>query len=113
MSCDHHDENRGIPDNRSRKRILEQFALALGFGAAFVQMIRDSDLNIQVLADGAPLLAPTITIRADRFLDAWMAFMLWHANQPRGDDLAPPVSPPAEIHVPDLDGPADASAATE
>jgi hypothetical protein len=104
QSCDHHDAGRCVPDNRSRERILEQFALAIDFGDAFLEMVRGSDLHIQVLAAGAPTLQPTITISMAKFLTAWVHYVRWQANQPRGDDLAPPVRPPAEIRVPDLEG---------
>lgn len=72
-------------------------------------MVRGSDLNIEVLARGEPSLAPTITIRMDRFLDAWVAFIAWHRNRPEGDDLVPPF-PPAEISIPpDDDDPGPAT----
>lgn len=80
--------------------MLRQFELAAAFGEAFLEMIRDSDLRIQVLGQGAPILAPTLTVRTDRFVDAWTAFYAWHQNRPRGDDLAPAIDPPAEIRVP-------------
>jgi hypothetical protein len=113
MSCDHHDENRGIPDNRSRKRILEQFDAAITLGDAFRALALGSTITVNLVAPQGLLSRPTITIDLGQFQDAWAAYMVWFANQPRGDDLAPPVAPPAEIHVPDLDGPADTSAASE
>jgi hypothetical protein len=113
MSCDHHDANRGIPDNRSRARILEQFAAAHDLGMA-VQGVTSFGVTINLFDQGQqPLSRPTITVDLDQFMHLWMALRVWRDKEPKGDDLAPPVSPPAEIHVPDLDGPADASAATE
>lgn len=113
-SCDHHEPERGIPDNRSRKRILEQFEAALALGGAFRALALGSTIEVNLTAPKGLLARPTITVDLGRFLDAWGAYMVWHHQQPRGDDLVAPF-PPAEIRTPP-DGPepeADVAPQTE
>lgn len=99
QSCDHHEPNRGIPDTRSRKRILEQFAAARALGEAFRALALGSAVEVALSAPTGLLARPTITLDLERFLEAWTAYVDWHRQQPRGDDLVPPF-PPAEIRIP-------------
>jgi hypothetical protein len=104
MSCDHHSESGSVPDNRSRKRILEQFAVAHELGMA-VQHLTTFGLTINLfdVTGTQPLERPTITVDLEQFVDLWHALRVWRDQQPKGDDLAPPVSPPSEIRVPAYD----------
>lgn len=90
-----------MPDNRSRKRMLQQFGHAAHFGDMFLAMVRGGRLALDVAEpDGCALTDPTVTLPAHAFLRAWAAYMVWRQHQPRGDDLAPAMEPPAEIRVP-------------
>jgi hypothetical protein len=102
QSCDHHDVGGCVPDNRSRARILEQFKVAHELGMA-VQNLTRFGVTINLFDVGQqPLGRPTITVDLDQFLMLWAALRAWRDQQPKGDDLAPAVVPPADIHIPDL-----------
>lgn len=101
MSCDHHDEGGCVPDNRSRARILRQFAAAQRLADAFLTMTRTSALQVHLAtADGTILPSPTVEVDLAALLLAWDAYAVWLHNEPRGDDLASAVVPPADIRVP-------------
>jgi hypothetical protein len=103
VHCDHHDVGGCVPDNRSRRRILEQFKAAHDLGMA-VQSLTHFGMRIDLFDVGKqPLERPTITVDLGQFLHLWMALRVWRDQQPKGDDLAPPVDPPAEIRVPEYD----------
>lgn len=101
QSCDHHDEALCVPDNRSRKRMLEQFAVAAALGMA-VQDLTRFGVTINLFdVTGQPAHRPTVTVDLDMFTNLWLALRAWRDQQPKGDDLTPPLTPRgAEIRVP-------------
>lgn len=101
MSCDHHDASGSLPDNRSRRRMLEQLLAAVEVGEAVLELARmGMDIRLSTRA-GELQVRPTIEVDLDRFMTLWTQLMLWeNAFRPRGDDLVPAVSPPAEIRIP-------------
>lgn len=96
MSCDHHGPNQGIPDNRSRVRMLAQLTAATRLSDSFADLFRQG-ISYD-LRDGHPVgiidLAEAIPV-----MEAWLA---WLQVAPSGDDWHPAYQPPAEITVPPI-----------
>lgn len=87
-----------MPNNRSRRRILEQFKAADDLGMA-AQGLVTRGIHINLLHQGQPLERPTVTIDLDDFRAMWLALRVWRNHQPKGDDLAPPTKG-SDIRVP-------------
>jgi hypothetical protein len=109
QSCDHHDVGGCVPDNRSRRRMLAQLQAATELGEAIGRLVVDADQPMICsfdLRDGAP----TVTLGLRAFMEMWDYYKQWREAAPRGDDWAPPIDPPSEIRVPDIDTPTEDAA---
>lgn len=106
MTCDHHGAGTGIPDYRSRKVILEQFAAASAVGDALTALAQ-SGVVIHLKADQhGPGFKPTIELPLAEFMTLWDAYRTWKILEPKGDALVPPFACES-IRVPSDDGAAE------
>lgn len=97
MSCDHHGPNQGIPDNRSRKRMLEQLRAATAMSDALAGLFNHGLLRYEQRDRRVVAIIDAHT--AIPLFETWLA---WLQVAPAGDDWAEPIDPPAEITIPNL-----------
>lgn len=98
MSCDHHDVGGCVPDSRSRKRMLMQLGRGLAMSDALGELYHSNEVRYD-LRDGRPV----VIMPLKEMIPLFIAWLDWLQIQPHGDDWAPAVDPPAEIHVPKLE----------
>jgi hypothetical protein len=101
QSCDHHGPDLSIPDNRSRKRMLEQLRAATEMSDRLAELFhhgRVSDRSARL--EGWPANVPLVAVELQRTVPLMQAWLAWLAVSPSGDDWAPPYEPPSEIRVP-------------
>ena len=103
MSCDHHDVGGCVPDNRSRERMLEQLRAATALSDALAHLFHDARVGDSTGLAGRPPGRPVVVVDLGTTVPLMQAWLAWLQLAPTGDDWAPPVRPPAEIRVPDID----------